>query len=169
MQNKNIILIGMPGSGKSTVGVLLAKSLLMPFVDTDLIIQQKENRFLQDIIDSDGIEEFLSIEETVILNINLNRHIISTGGSVILKLDSINHLKENGILVYLQLPFTEIDKRICNITTRGIAKLKDQSLFDIYNERVPLYEKYADITVYSLNKNTEIIIEEIKNKLQTYV
>jgi shikimate kinase len=162
MQNSNIVLIGMPGSGKSTVGVLLAKELLMPYIDTDLIIQQKENRFLQDIINNDGIDKFLSIEENVILTLNTDKHVIATGGSVILKSSAIHHLKQNGVLIYLQLSYPEINKRIQNITTRGIAKHNNQSLLDVYNERVPLYEEYSDITIGCSNKSTEEIIIEIK-------
>jgi shikimate kinase len=165
MQNPNIVLIGMPGSGKSTIGVLLAKSLLMPFIDTDLLIQQKENRFLQDIINNEGIEKFLAVEETIILNLKATNHIIATGGSVILKDSAVQALKFNGILIYLQLTFSEIEKRISNITTRGIAKLKSQSLLDIYIERIPLYEKYSDITIQCSNKDTEEIVNQISFEL----
>ena len=161
MEKSNLVLIGMPGSGKSTVGVLLAKAMLMPFIDTDLLIQQNENRFLQDIIDNDGIEKFLSIEEKAILNLNINKHVIATGGSVILKAPAIQHLKKNGIFIYFELTYDEIYKRIENIKTRGIAKLKEQSLLDVYNERIPLYEKYSDITIKCSNKNIEEIINQI--------
>ena len=165
MEKKNIVLIGMPGCGKSTVGVLLAKALLMPFIDTDLLIQQKENRFLQDIINNDGIDTFLSIEEETILKLDMKNHVIATGGSIILKAPSIQHLKQHGTLVYLKLSYEEINKRIKNITTRGIAKHNGQTLLEVYNERIPLYEKYSDITILCSNKNTEEIINQITDEL----
>ncbi|HHW68548.1 MAG: shikimate kinase [Epulopiscium sp.] len=159
---KNIVLIGMPGAGKSTIGVVLAKTLKMPFIDTDILIQQKQNRLLQEIIEEDGIEEFLSIEEQVILDLDVWGSVISTGGSVVLESDGMRHLKENGFVVYLQLPYKEIEKRIRDITTRGIVMQKGQSLLQVYDERVPLYEKYADAMIRCMGKNMEQIIKELK-------
>lgn len=161
---KNIVLIGMPGAGKSTVGVLLAKTLKMPFIDTDLLIQQKENQFLQDIINKNGIENFLIIEENIILNLNVEGHIIATGGSVIYSADGVNYLKANSILVYLKLSYPEIENRIKNITSRGIAMNKEQKLIDLYNERIPLYEKYADIIIDCSGKDMEQVVLQIKEK-----
>ena len=165
MENLNIVLIGMPGAGKSTIGVLLAKALLMPYIDTDLVIQQKENRYLQDIINNDSLEKFLSLEEEVLLQLDLENHVIATGGSVIYSAASMTHLKQNGMIFYLKLPYSEINKRVDNITSRGIAKSKGQSLLDVYNKRSPLYEKYADIIIQCLDKTMEEIVQEIKDKI----
>ncbi|NLM13783.1 MAG: shikimate kinase [Epulopiscium sp.] len=162
MSMKNIVLIGMPGSGKSTLGVILAKTLKMPFVDTDIIIQQNQNRLLQEIIEEDGIDAFLSIEEKAILDLDVEGTVIATGGSVVLKPEGMKYLKEIGFVVYLQLPYMEIEKRIRNITTRGIVMKKGQSLLQVYDERVPLYEKYADATIRCMGKTMEQITEEVK-------
>jgi shikimate kinase len=159
---KNIVLIGMPGAGKSTLGVILAKTLNMPFVDTDLIIQQTQNRLLQEIIEEDGIDVFLSIEEKAILDLDVQGSVIATGGSVVLKPEGMKHLKENGFVVYLQLPYMEIEKRIRNITTRGIVMQKGQTLLQVYDERVPLYEKYGDAMIRCMGKNMEQITKEVK-------
>lgn len=159
---KNIVLIGMPGAGKSTLGVILAKTLKMPFVDTDLIIQQTQNRLLQEIIEEDGIDVFLSIEEKAILDLDVQGSVIATGGSVVLKPEGMKHLKENGFVVYLQLPYMEIEKRIRNITTRGIVMQKGQTLLQVYDERVPLYEKYGDAMIRCMGKNMEQITKEVK-------
>lgn len=167
MEKTNIVLIGMPGSGKSTIGVLLAKTLRKPFIDTDLLIQQKYNRYLQDIIDKEGIDNFLSKEEKVVVAIDVKNHVIATGGSVIYSNAALNHLKRDSILVYLQLRFDEIDNRIRNISSRGIAKEKDQTLMDLYYERVPLYEKHAHMTVNCSDKHIEDIITEIKTRLES--
>ncbi|MCX8129815.1 MAG: shikimate kinase [Clostridia bacterium] len=166
MNKSNVVLVGMPGAGKSTIGVLLAKTLKMTFIDTDLLIQQKEDRFLQDIIDTNGIKEFLKLEENVVLDTKLQNHVIATGGSVIYSSIAIRHLKEDGVLVYLKLDYDEIQKRITNITSRGIAMQKDQSLQDIYIERTPLYEEHADITINCSGKHMEEIVADISRILQ---
>lgn len=158
----NIILIGMPGAGKSTVGVILAKTLGMTFIDTDLLIQDTEKELLQNIIDKKGINEFNKIEEKTILNIDVKNSIISTGGSVVLSLNSMVKLKSLGKVIYLQVDYNEINKRVNNITTRGIVKRDEQSLYDVFMERTPLYEKYADKTIYCNNLNVEQIIQKIK-------
>lgn len=166
MKKQNIVLIGMPGAGKSTIGVILAKTLKMPFIDTDLLIQQEEDMLLQDIIYSRGIEGFLAAEEKVITKIKVQNHVIATGGSVVYSKAAVTHLKNSGKLVYLKLSYDEIEKRIQNITTRGIAMTKNQSLVELYEERIPLYERYADTTVDCSGKNTEKVIEEIKSKIK---
>jgi shikimate kinase len=165
MDNKNIVLTGMPGAGKSTIGVLLAKSLKKPFIDTDLIIQQTEGEFLQDIIDKKGIEAFLLIEEKSVLSHEFKNHVIATGGSVIYSEKAVKHLKSNGTFIYLQLEYQVLNKRINNIKSRGIAMNPGLSLKDIYSERTPLYEKYADIIINCQDKNMEDIVSEIKKKL----
>lgn len=158
---KNIVLIGMPASGKSTVGVVLAKTLGMGFVDTDLVIQQREGRLLQDIIDSDGLTEFLSAEENAILSLNCKNSVIATGGSAVFGERAMQKLRENGTVVFLDVPLEALINRLDNIKTRGIAAKKDQSVDLILKERLPLYKKYADFTVSVQNENVETTVEKI--------
>jgi shikimate kinase len=157
----NIVLIGMPGAGKSTLGVLLAKALGMNFVDTDIVIQQHEARLLQEIIDNEGIERFMKIEEEVISNLRLKNCVIATGGSIIFSDKAVKSLKQEGKIFYLNVPYEKIEKRLKNIRTRGIVIKKGNNLKDVYEERVPLYIKYADKTVDCSNKNIEECIKEI--------
>lgn len=163
---KNIVLIGMPGAGKSTVGVILAKTLGMNFIDTDLVIQEKAGRLLQDIINHDGIKDFLEIEEDCVISLKVKNTIIATGGSVIFSDKAIEHLKLEGTVVYLKVEFEEIAKRLDNITTRGVVLEDGQSLKDMYNQRVPLYEKYADIIIDCLDQGAEKIILKIKDEIK---
>lgn len=160
----NIILTGMPGAGKSTIGVLLAKAAKKPFMDTDLMIQHQENRYLQDLINNDGIESFIKIEESIILGITVENHIIATGGSAIYSNVAMEHLKRNGVIVYLDLKFYLIERRIKNIKTRGIALKSGQTLKSLYEERTPLYKSHADIVIDCSHKHIETIVEEIKAK-----
>lgn len=162
----NIVLIGMSGAGKSTLGVLLAKALGMDFVDTDIVIQQHEGRLLQDIIDNEGIEIFLDIEERTVSELQLQNCIISTGGSVIYSEQAMNILKQDGHIIYLHVPYEEIQRRLINVTTRGIVIKKGNSLKDVYEERVPLYNKYSDNTLNCSNKNIEQCVSEIIEKVQ---
>ncbi len=162
---KNIILIGMPGAGKSTIGVLLAKSLLADFVDTDLLIQKKYSSSLCDIISAKGIEEFLRIENDVICENIFKNSVIATGGSAVYGEEAMEKLKENGIAVYLKLSPTEIERRINNIHTRGIAMKKGTTIAQLYADRAPLYEKYADITLDCANRNAEECVDEIAKRL----
>ena len=157
----NIILIGMPGCGKSTVGVILAKTLGIGFVDTDLIIQQRENRLLQNIIDTDGIDYFLDCEAQAVKTVDCDNFVIATGGSVVYREDAIEHLKKNGKIVYLDVSLDEIKRRLNNISTRGIAAQKNDSIDDIYNERVVLYNKFADITIKTDGESVEKTVEKI--------
>lgn len=142
----NIILIGMPGVGKSTLGVLLAEALGMAFVDTDIIIQENEGRMLQEIIDAEGIDGFLKAEERAILGLRTANTVISTGGSVIYSPVAMAHLKHEALTVYLDAPFEDIESRLSNINTRGVVIKPGSSLRDVYNERVPLYKQYSDLT-----------------------
>lgn len=154
MENNSVILIGMPGCGKSTVGVLLAKALLYSFIDTDLLIQQREGKPLQALVNSLGIDGFCRIEEDVVSSVcAADSTVIATGGSVVYSESAMQHLKRLGKVVYLKLTADEIVRRVKNIKTRGIVMHGGQTLEGLYNERVPLYEKYADITV-DCNKNS---------------
>ena len=162
----NIILIGMPGCGKRTVGVILAKTLGIGFVDTDLIIQQREKRLLQDIIDKDGIEAFLDCEAEAVKSMKCENTVVATGGSVVFREDSMNHLKENGKIFFLNVSLPEIKNRLDNISTRGVAADKSQTIDDIFNQRYPLYEKYADYILDLNNSNVEETVEKSCNLLK---
>ena len=163
MKKSNIVLIGMPGAGKSTVGVVLAKAAGLEFVDTDLIIQRQTGRKLQEIINNDGIDAFLNTEGEIISGLKCKNCVIATGGSAVFSDNAMKNLSRDGIIVFLDVPLTEIKRRVDNITTRGIAMKPGETLETVYNERLPLYKKYADITVSC--KNTEQTVEEIMNKL----
>ncbi|MBE6720245.1 MAG: shikimate kinase [Ruminococcaceae bacterium] len=161
MNRSNIILIGMPGSGKSTCGVLAAKALLKNFYDTDLLLQGLEQQRLQDIIDGRGIEYFISAEEKAILSLNLNATVIATGGSVIYSQKAMQHLQKMGKVIYLHLAFDTMVNRISNITTRGVVMKKGSSLADMYSERLPLYRKYADYVIDCSGDTVEQTVKKI--------
>ncbi len=161
----NIILIGMPAAGKSTIGVLLAKTLLKSFVDTDLIIQSKHGCGLCDIIEKEGTDTFLKIENDIICSEEYLSSVVATGGSAVYGEEAMAHLSKDGIVVYLALSLGEIEKRIGNITTRGVAMKNGTTLSELYEERLPLYNKYADITVACDGKTAEEIVTEIAEKL----
>ena len=144
MYHENTVLIVMPGAGKSTVEVLLAKAIGMSFVDTDLLIQEQEQRLLQEIIDQQGIKEFLKIEEEVLLGLQVDNSVIATGGSAIYSLPAIKHLQASGKLVYLQISLPELSLRLQNMAQRGVVMQKGETLADLYAARTPLYAKYAD-------------------------
>lgn len=163
MNKENIILIGMPGSGKSTCGVLAAKVMLKNFFDTDLLLQGMQEKKLQDIIDELGIDYFLQAEESAVLSMNINATVIATGGSVVYSEKAMRHLKESGCVVYLHLSYETMCKRINNITTRGVVLKNGSSLKDMYDERLPLYEKYADITVNCDENTAEETVSAILN------
>ena len=156
----------MPGCGKSTVGVILAKTLGIGFVDTDLIIQQREKRLLQEIIDSEGIEKFLDCEADAVKSMNCENTVVATGGSVVFREDCMKHLKENGKIFFLNVSLPEIKSRLDNINTRGVAADKSQTIDDIFNQRYPLYEKYADYILDLNNSNVEETVEKICNILK---
>ena len=162
---KNIILIGMTACGKSSVGVILAKTAAMSFVDTDLLLQEKEGRKLQYIIDNQGMDEFLKIEERILSSVNAENAVISTGGSAVYSERAMAHLKSVGTVVYLKLSLSEIDRRLKNIKTRGIAMGPGETLADLYDYRVPLYERYADITIDAEGLTIEETIAEILKRV----
>ena len=164
MKKSNIVLIGMPGAGKSTVGVVLAKTAALEFVDTDLLIQKQTGRKLQEIIDNDGIDAFLKIEGEVISKVDCKNSVIATGGSAVFSEIAMNNLRRDGVIVFLDVPLAEIKRRVDNITTRGIAMKSGETLETVYNERLPLYKKYADITVDLAD--TEHTVKKILEALQ---
>ena len=157
----NLILVGMSGAGKSTLGVLLAKALGKHFTDTDIIIQQKTGKLLQQIIDTEGVDAFLKTEEEIVSSLELSDHVIATGGSVVYSDRAMEKLKQNGTVVYLDLPYEEIVSRLSNITTRGIVFKSHNDLRAVYEERLPLYRRYADLTVHPAGHGIEASVEEI--------
>lgn len=161
----NIVLIGMPGAGKSTVGVLLAKAMNYDFLDTDLIIQNRNGKKLYEIINDRGIDYFLQLENDTLQSVETANCIIATGGSAVFGQEAMEHLKENGIIVYIKLSCEEIVRRVNNIKTRGIAMKKGKTMEDVYAERVPLYEKYAEIIVDGEDTTIEECVEKIISSL----
>lgn len=161
----NIILIGMPGSGKSTVGVLLAKTLGYGFIDTDLTIQQREGALLQEILDKRGLEAFLDAEEAAICSVTCTGTVIAPGGSAVCREGAIGHLKQLGTVVYLRVSLEELKGRLNNMSTRGIALSPGQTLADLYNYRAPLYDKYADITVEADGQTLEETVAAVLRAL----
>lgn len=143
----NIVLIGMPGVGKSTIGVLLAKALSRSFVDTDVYLQAREKRRLQDIIDTDGLARFREIEESYLLSLTCRGHVVATGGSVVYSERAMAHLRQAGCIVYLSLPLESLLARVTNLDSRGVVMAPGQSFAQLFDERRPLYERYADLTV----------------------
>lgn len=161
----NIILIGMPGSGKSTVGVVLAKNLGYHFIDSDLLIQEREHRLLSEIIEQDGLDRFNEIEEEVNASIEADRCVIATGGSAVYGKRAMEHLRSIGTVVYLEVSFKETADRLGDLAKRGVSIRKGQTLKDLYDERVPLYEKYAHITVSAQEFNIRNIVNDIVSRL----
>lgn len=143
----NLILIGMPGAGKSTIGVILAKTLGMDFLDTDLAICRETGTTLQNILDTQGQEAFLQLEEKVVSGLNPTRTVVATGGSVPLRPEAMEHLKKSGKVIYLKVELEELRKRLNNIKTRGIAFGPGENLDSLYAHRIPIYESWADLTI----------------------
>ena len=163
---KNIIFIGMPASGKSTVGVVVAKRLGYGFVDTDLLIQAQEKKLLKEIIAEVGNEGFLKIENQVNRDVNVERSVISPGGSVVYCEEAMNHFKEIGSVVYLQVSFETINQRISNAKNRGVVLKEGQTLKDLYDGRTALFEKYADYTISEDGLSLEETIDEVLELLE---
>lgn len=161
----NIVLIGMPGVGKSTVGVILAKELGYQFVDADLLIQKREKRLLKEIIASEGVDGFIEIENQVNASIEAEQTVIATGGSVVYGMEAMKHLKEIATVVYLKLSYKALRKRLGDLKNRGVVLRDGQTLKDLYEERVVLYEKYADITIDEENKGIEETLQCIVKKM----
>lgn len=163
----NIVLIGMPGVGKSTVGVILAKVLGYQFLDADLVIQEQEGKLLHEIIEEKGTDGFIRVENRVNASLDTDKTIIATGGSVVYGTEAMEHLKEIGQVVYLEVPFEELEKRLADIKGRGVVLRVGQTLKDLYLERTPLYEKYADVTVneegLGVEETVDVLVQKLKN------
>ncbi len=164
-KKKNIVLIGMPGVGKSTVGVILAKVLGYHFVDADLVIQEQEGKLLHEIIEEKGVDGFIAVENRINSQIEEEKAVIATGGSVVYGKEAMRHLSEIGTIIYLKLGYEELDRRLNNLQGRGVVLRKGQNLKELYEERIPLYEKYADLTVEEENFTVE---ETLQNILKIY-
>ena len=161
MNKDNIILIGMPGAGKSTVGVVLAKKLGYAFVDSDLVIQSREGKLLHEIIEERGIEAFWSVEENANASIDVHRTVIATGGSVVYGRRAMEHLKQIGVVVYLRLSCDAIADRLGDLNERGVTLREGQGLTELYAERVPMYEEYADVTIECEGLSIREIVEHV--------
>ena len=161
----NIVLIGMPGVGKSTVGVILAKVLGYQFVDADLVIQQREGKLLCEIIEEVGTEGFIEVENRVNASLDVTHSIIATGGSVIYGKEAMEHLQSIGKIVYLKVSYETLEKRLADIKGRGVVLKKGQDLNALYKERSPLYEKYADIQISEGDLGVEQTVEKIIENL----
>lgn len=158
----NITLIGMPASGKSTIGVLLAKRLGYSFVDVDIVIQEKTGKRLKEIICQNGIDGFLRVEDQINRELNVYRSVIAPGGSVIYGERAMQHLKEISTVVYLKLQYTDVKQRLGDLKDRGVALKEGMTLKDLYEERAPLYEKYADIIVDESGKPMGDMVDELR-------
>ena len=161
----NIVLIGMPGVGKSTVGVILAKMIGYQFIDADLIIKKQEGRLLHEIIAEKGTDGFIEIEERVNASIEASHTIIATGGSVVYGKKAMEHLSRIGTVVYLKVPYDTLEKRLEDIKGRGVVLKEGQTLRTLYDERTPLYEKYADIEISEDDLNVEQTVEKLLERL----
>ena len=169
MKKNNIILIGMPGSGKSTAGVLFAKNMNYRFLDVDFLIQEHEGKRLHEVIEEKGNEYFLSVEDKVNCGLDVERTVIATGGSVIYCENAMKHLKSLGTVIYLKVPEKEIERRITNFSTRGIIIRSGDTLEDLYRERTPLYEKYADLTVLCNEKELQFNADKLMREYEEYI
>jgi len=163
----NIVLIGMPGSGKSTVGVILAKSTSLDFVDTDILIQRTAKASLQNIVDTNGYLALRRIEEDVLLKLACHDHVIATGGSAVYSQLAMAHLHKDGIIIFLEVDLATLMSRIRNYETRGLAKRPGQTLEELFCERMVLYRRYADLTVNGSTITQEEVCEVIMRKLKT--
>ena len=160
--SSNVVLIGMPGSGKSTIGQRLSRRLNAPFTDTDDLIEKIWGATLQEIIDHEGVDVFRRREEEVILSLRLNGHVISTGGSVVYYHQAMMHLGKLGKIVWLDLPFRELERRLeTAMEGRGVLISEDQTLFNLFQERNPLYERYAEVRIINSGREVYDVIREI--------
>lgn len=168
MKKNNIILIGMPGVGKSTVGVVLAKSMGYSFVDSDLLIQEQEGKLLHEIIEERGLDGFNEVENQVNAAIQRTHAVIATGGSAVYGAQAMEHLRQIGTVVYLELPCTELKERLGDLNERGVSIRPGQTLEDLLEERTPLYEKYADLTIHCKEKQIREIVQMIRETVRQH-
>jgi len=166
--SRNLIFVGMPGSGKSTVGVLVAKRLGLGFIDTDLLIQQKAGCTLQDIVNQRGYLALRQAEEEVLLQLNVEKHVLSTGGSAVYSDAAMKHLKRKGVVVFLDISLDTVVARIGDYSLRGISKRPEQSLIELYEERSALYSRYADISIQGDALSQERVCEVLIERLSAY-
>lgn len=157
----NIVLIGMPTSGKSTVGVVLAKKIGYSFIDTDLLIQEKEGRLLREIISQEGIEGFQAIENQINAAVEAEHAVIAPGGSVVYGKEAMEHFKKTSRIIYLKIAYEELEQRMGDVVNRGVTLREGMTLLDLYKERVPLYEKYADSIVDEKGKTLGQVVSEV--------
>lgn len=162
---KNIILIGMPGVGKSTVGVVLAKHMGYHFMDSDLVIQETEGKLLHEIISEKGTQGFLEIEDRINASITAEATVIATGGSAVYGQAAMKHFQDIGKVVYLSLPYEELEERLGDLHERGVALAQGQTLRDLFEERKPLYEKYGEIEINCSQKQIREIVAEIVERV----
>lgn len=165
-EKTNITLIGMPGAGKSTVGVVLAKTMAKSFLDSDLVIQEKEGRRLHEIISEVGAEGFLVIEDRVNASLSCENAVIATGGSVVYCENAMKHLKEISTVIYLMLDYESLTHRLGDLNKRGVVLKDGQTLKDLYKERTPLYEKYADVIVDADKSGVTSVVRAIEEALK---
>lgn len=165
-KKSNITLIGMPSSGKSTIGVLLAKRLGYSFVDVDIVIQEKEGRLLKEIIAEQGRDGFMEVENRINAELDVTHSVIAPGGSVIFGKEAMEHYKEISQIVYLKLGLEEVERRIGNVVDRGVVLKEGQTLKDLYEERIPYYEKYADITIDETGQTAGRIVDTLRKLIE---
>ena len=166
MEKNNIILIGMPGAGKSTVGVILAKRIGFHFIDTDLIIQAQEKCRLQQLIDTQGLDDFCRIEKQILLNLQTERSVIATGGSVVYSESGLKELGRSGYQIYLQISLPILQQRIADMGQRGLVMARGQTFKHLYQERTPLYEKFANLTIPCGEINAEQVAAKIEQEIE---
>ena len=165
-KDRNFTLIGMPASGKSTVGVLLAKRLGYSFVDVDIVIQEREKRLLKEIIAQEGTDGFMAVENRVNASLEVDHSVIAPGGSVIYGREAMEHLKEISTIVYLKLNYEDVERRLGNLVDRGVVLKDGMTLLDLYNERGPYYEKYADITVDETGQTAGETVDYLRRMIE---
>lgn len=162
MRKSNIVMIGMPASGKSSIGILLAKRLGYSFVDVDLVIQEQTGKLLKEIIAEQGMDGFRKVEEDTNAGLDVKKTIIAPGGSVVYGEKAMKHLSEIGTVVYLRISYEELSSRLGDLTDRGVVLKEGMTLRDLYEERLPYYERYADVTVDETGRDFGMIVDELR-------